>query len=584
MAIGSDVLTPGCVYQLDCLAGLERLPTDSVDLVFADPPFNIGYDYDVYDDRRAAEDYLQWCRKWMQQIARVLGEHGTFWLAIGDEFAAELKLIAQRDCGFHCRSWVIWYYTFGVHCVRGFARSHTHLFHFVQDPEHFTFEAENPALRVPSARQLVYRDRRANPRGRLPDNTWILRPQDVPEGFSEDQDVWYYARVAGTFKEREGFHGCQMPEQLLGRIIRTSSRPDDLVVDPFAGSGTTLVVAKKLGRRFLGFDISPEYVTRATERIEAAAVGDPLDGPADPAWAAPPTQKGKPLRSAIPPDELTQMWQLVADALQGIDGECPANRVLVDVETRLTFEAKLQGLATKKVAPHEWQPLLLVQAALEDWPTSAQGDGDATLGEGDAEYEPGVPVTWREFPWRDAVEIAVQQVETEFARPLPEILLDPKLAQRFDAAVNAFGTPKGLEEVARWAGLDFCRQSGRLADAAGSGAPGPRLPAAVPLSSAASAIDAAEPVWRLAVVHSRAPTPLFVALVEPQCWRPWLKRLEEAPGWHRREASSIQWCEVPPHSHALVGRLVETLRPALNSPRWRGGGHRTLWDTPPLYT
>ena len=124
----------------------------------------------------------------------------------------------------------------------------------VKDPEHFTFNVE--AIRVPSARQLVYADRRANPAGRLPDDTWILRPQDLPEGFQPDDDTWYFPRVCGTFKERAGWHGCQMPEQLLGRIIRACSNEDDLVLDPFAGSGTTLAVAKKLGRRFVGFELS----------------------------------------------------------------------------------------------------------------------------------------------------------------------------------------------------------------------------------------------------------------------------------------------------------------------------------------
>ena len=91
----------------------------------------------------------------------------------------------------------------------------------VKDPKHFTFNVE--AIRVPSARQLVYGDGRANPAGRLPDDTWILRPQDLPDGFQPDEDTWYFPRVCGTFKERAGWHGCQMPEQLLGRIIRACS-------------------------------------------------------------------------------------------------------------------------------------------------------------------------------------------------------------------------------------------------------------------------------------------------------------------------------------------------------------------------
>src|SRR3989440_5077448 len=101
------------VVNDDCLAGLARLESGSVDLVFADPPFNIGYDYDVYDDRRDADQYLDWSRSWIAEVHRVLKPSGTFWLAIGDEFAAELKMLAHREMRFSLRSWVVWYYTFG---------------------------------------------------------------------------------------------------------------------------------------------------------------------------------------------------------------------------------------------------------------------------------------------------------------------------------------------------------------------------------------------------------------------------------------------------------------------------------------
>jgi DNA modification methylase len=286
------------IHQGDCLDLLGRLPDGSVDLAFADPPFNIGYEYDAYDDRRSAGDYLDWSRRWLGEVARVLRPDGTFWLAIGDEYAAELKVLATREVGLTCRSWVVWYYTFGVNCKQKFSRSHAHLFHFVRDPERFTFNTD--AIRVPSARELVYGDRRANPQGRLPDDTWILRPQDLPDGFSTTEDTWYFPRVCGTFKERSGWHGCQMPEQLLGRIIRVSSNPGDLVLDPFAGSGTTLTVARKLGRSYLGFELSESYCARVRERLAAIAVGDPLDGAAEPLKSAPATQEGRKLGERKP--------------------------------------------------------------------------------------------------------------------------------------------------------------------------------------------------------------------------------------------------------------------------------------------
>ena len=285
--------TPNRVREGDCLDLLSRVTSDSIPLAFADPPFNIGYAYDTYNDHRTSDDYLEWSKRWMSEIRRVLCPDGAFWLAIGDEYAAELKVIATRELGFVCRSWVVWYYTFGVNCQQKFNRSHAHLFHFVCNPKSFTFNAD--AIRVPSARELVYGDRRANPKGRLPDDTWILRPQDLPSGFTTDEDTWYFPRVCGTFKERSGWHGCQMPEQLLGRIIRSSSNPGDLVIDPFAGSGTTLAVAKKLDRSYLGFELSSDYVVQIRKRLASVVNGQSLDGSPEPLKSVPTTRQGKRL-------------------------------------------------------------------------------------------------------------------------------------------------------------------------------------------------------------------------------------------------------------------------------------------------
>ena len=151
----------GKIHRGDCIKGLKKVPEGTVDLAFADPPFNIGFKYDEYKDKLESEQYLAWSHDWMREIHRVLKANGTFWLAIGDEYAAELKLEAQK-LGFHCRSWVVWYYTFGVHCKLKFTRSHAHLFHFVKDSSDFVFNHDDLDLRVPSARQLVYNDARAN--------------------------------------------------------------------------------------------------------------------------------------------------------------------------------------------------------------------------------------------------------------------------------------------------------------------------------------------------------------------------------------------------------------------------------------
>ena len=282
------------LHEGDCIAGMKKLDDGVVDLAFADPPFNIGYDYDVYRDKLESDRYLAWSHDWMAQVVRLLKPDGTFWLAIGDDYAAELKVMLQQKLGMTCRSWVVWYYTFGVNCKNKFSRSHTHLFQMVKDPEHFTFNVE--PIRVPSARQLVYADHRANPVGRLPDDTWILRPQDCHEGFQPDHDTWYFPRVCGTFSERAGWHGCQMPEQLLGRIIRASSRENELVLEPFGGSGTTLAVAKKLMRKFVGFELSADYVAKVKKRLAAIRPGDLLEGAAEPLASVPTTANGRALK------------------------------------------------------------------------------------------------------------------------------------------------------------------------------------------------------------------------------------------------------------------------------------------------
>lgn len=288
------------LHNEDCIAGMKKIADGTVDLAFADPPFNIGYEYDEYKDALESDKYLDWCRLWLGEVDRVLKPNGTFWLAIGDEYAAELKVMMTRELKMTCRSWVVWYYTFGVNCTANFSRSHTHMFYMIKDPKSFTFNADSPALRVPSARQLVYGDKRANPKGRLPDNTWILRPQDMPESFTPSEDTWYYPRVCGTFKERTGWHTCQMPERLLGRIIEACSNPGELVLDPFAGSGTTLAVAKKLGRHYLGFELSKEYARQTKERLHSIHKGDPLEGVVDPIASAPSTAKGRRLDTVKP--------------------------------------------------------------------------------------------------------------------------------------------------------------------------------------------------------------------------------------------------------------------------------------------
>ncbi len=234
------------VYLGDCLVIMKDFPNGKTDLIFADPPFNIGIKYDKYDDHLPYETYYNWCKEWITECHRLLKDQGSIYIAIGDEFAAEINILLKQT-GFHFRNWIIWYYTFGQNQRKKFNRSHTHIFYFTKDKENFVFN--NDAIRVPSARQLVYNDKRAHPKGKVPD------------------DVWQFSRVCGTFKERLGNHPCQMPENLLERIILTSSNEGDIVFDPFGGTGTTSRVAQQLQRKYVTIEKSEEYYSLIIKRL-----------------------------------------------------------------------------------------------------------------------------------------------------------------------------------------------------------------------------------------------------------------------------------------------------------------------------
>ncbi len=246
----------------DCIEVLSKISEPFADLIFADPPFNIGYKYDKYHDKVKKENFAAWTKDWMNACKQVLKPHGSFYVAIGDEHVADVKVAADQ-LDLEMRNWIIWHYAFGQQLRNKFARSHTHILYFVRDKSDFIFNGDS--VRVISDRQKKYQDKRANREGKMPDDVW-------------DE----YPRVCGTFKERTGFP-CQMPESILARIIRVSSNEKSWVLDPFSGSGTTAAVAHKLGRTYTGIDISEEYVKEAKRRIRECE-GLPIEGEGGQKW------------------------------------------------------------------------------------------------------------------------------------------------------------------------------------------------------------------------------------------------------------------------------------------------------------
>ncbi len=257
--------------------------------------------------------------------------------------------------------------------------------------------------------------------------------------------------MAGTFSEREGFHGCQMPEQLLGRIIRVSSNPGELVVDPFAGSGTTLAVAKKLGRQWLGIELSADYVKRVTVRIDRCRAGDALDGPADPVRSAPTTAQGKrrgrfrqgrPLLSATRDTE-----DGVVAAPKSSCKKYSTDLILCDPEVneRFVSACRHSSLPGDESA---WNRLLLRLRKAGKLPKLSPRRTHLTPAAMDA--------------YGAASEAAMQLLSLDYGLTLDDILCSPPAAAEFDRLAAQFAGPcKASAFEYRWAALAIRKRAKR---------------------------------------------------------------------------------------------------------------------------
>jgi DNA modification methylase len=234
----------------DCAVELERFKSSTIPLIFADPPYNIGIDYGggAKADRLPDEKYVAWCAGWIAQCVRLLRPNGSFWLLIGDEYAAHLRL-ALGAAGLYVRAWIKWYETFGVNCSNNFNRCSRHLFYCVKHPKQFIFNAE--AVMRQSDRQAM-NDPRADPAGKIWDNVW-----EIP-------------RLVENAKERIPDFPTQLPLALMEPIIGCASDPGDEVLDPMAGSATTGVACLNLGRRFIGIEKNKRFHQLAVLRLQGA--------------------------------------------------------------------------------------------------------------------------------------------------------------------------------------------------------------------------------------------------------------------------------------------------------------------------
>jgi site-specific DNA-methyltransferase (adenine-specific) len=251
----------GQIWVGDSVGWLEGLDTASADLVFADPPYNIKKaEWDTFESQ---QEYVGWSLRWIEQAARVLKTTGTLYVCGFSEILADLRLPASRF--FRGCHWLVWHYKNKANLGDDWGRSHESILHFRKGRE-FTFNTDN--VRIPYGEHTLKYP--AHPQaetsqygnGDNKDRIW----QPHPCG-AKPKDVLEIPTTCNGMHEKTP-HPTQKPEELLRKIVLASSKPGDLVIDPFLGSGTTAIVAEQLKRHWKGCDLSLEYCRWAANRIE----------------------------------------------------------------------------------------------------------------------------------------------------------------------------------------------------------------------------------------------------------------------------------------------------------------------------
>lgn len=252
----------GQLFLGDSLKWLASLADESVDLIFADPPYNIKKA--EWDDFESQEAYIAWSLRWITEASRVLKLAGSLYICGFSEILADLKHPASRY--FHSCRWLVWHYRNKANLGQDWGRSHESILHLRKSSK---FALRVDAVRIPYGNHtLKYPGRpqaetsnfgQDKPR----DEEW----QPHPLG-AKPKDVFEIPTTCNGMGEKTP-HPTQKPEELLRKLVLAASDDGQVVLDPFSGSGATLVVAEQLNRRWLGCDLNPEYNQWAIKRIES---------------------------------------------------------------------------------------------------------------------------------------------------------------------------------------------------------------------------------------------------------------------------------------------------------------------------
>lgn len=254
----------GQLWQGDAIEWLGTLDTESVDLVIADPPYNIKKA--EWDNFASGQAYVEWSLTWIEQVSRILKPTGSFYICGFSEILADLKLPASRF--FKGCRWLIWHYKNKANLSNDWGRSHESILHF-RKSKNFYMDIENVrilygehTLKYPSHPQAITSQYANN------DNKYSKTWNPHLKG-AKPRDVIEIPTTCNGMNEKTK-HPTQKPEELIRKFILASSKRQDIVIDPFLGSGTTAVTAEQLGRKWLGCDINSEYLELAFQRIKDA--------------------------------------------------------------------------------------------------------------------------------------------------------------------------------------------------------------------------------------------------------------------------------------------------------------------------
>ena len=254
----------------DSLAVLAHLPTESVDLIVTDPPYNLTKVYNgTTFKERDREDYLTWQALWLNELQRILKPTGSLYIC--SDWRTSALVQSGTEGRFITRNRITWEREKGRGALSNWKNCSEDIwFLTASDDYHFDVEAVKLKRKV----LAPYRDANGQPKD------WE-QGEDGNFRATSPSNLWTDISVPFWSMPENTDHPTQKPEKLIAKLILASSRPGDVVLDPFLGSGTTSVVARKLGRRFIGIEQELEYALLAEKRLERALEDKSIQGYVD---------------------------------------------------------------------------------------------------------------------------------------------------------------------------------------------------------------------------------------------------------------------------------------------------------------